>query len=521
MKLNKVIHYGKDIDEQIALKEWPDIEKLIVKIVQYHETQLLPHYQKLEDYFNAETDILDVKKDDPSQPNNQLVNDYAGYITSVHAGYFIGSPVKYTADEAHKDEMEKIQTVLDLSDEPAHNLYIAAEAGHKGHAFELVYQNEKKETRFTKLDAKQVVMVYDDKIDPEPMFALRYYKSADIMTDEKEDKKYVELYTRSYIVHIELIKSKILGVPTVEENLFLEVPVIEYKNNEYRRGDFENVMSLINGYDSATSDEMNDIDYFSDAYLILKNLGGTDDEDIADMKKQRIIYIENDGDARFLTKDGNNQQTENMKKTLNENIHKFSHTPDLRDENFANNVSGVAMKFKLWGLEQQTTFKEAAFRKALMKRIKLITTIMNFKKAEGTSFDYTYIQPSFTRSLPQNWDEILKMVQGLQGVISDRKLLTYIPDVEDPDYELEQRKLDRDNQGFQVDPYQVTDLALTGEEETATATENLNGAQITSLLKIVDSVNNGGLSFESAVTLVTSTLGVTEENARKILNKTI
>ena len=35
-----------------------------------------------------------------------------------------------------------------------------------------------------------------------------------------------------------------------------------------------------------------------------------------------------------------------------DDIHKFSMIPDLTDENFAANASGVAMKYKLFGLEQ-------------------------------------------------------------------------------------------------------------------------------------------------------------------------
>lgn len=466
MNINKVITYSRDIDEQIMLEQWPDIEKMLEKVIKYHETQLLPYYQKLDDYFNAQTDILNRKKEDKAQPNNKLVNDYAGYITVVGAGYFMGSPVKYTANEKYKMEMEEIQTVLDENDEPAHNIYLALDAGAKGHSFELIYTNEESKVEFTDVDAKEVVMVYDDKIKESPLFAVRYYKDTDIMADENETL-HVELYTKLHNVNMKFKSYKIdHSTIKTEENLFGEVQMIEYRNNKYRKGDFENVIPLIDAYDKTTSDEMNDIDYFSDAYLVLKNLGGTDDEDIKEMKENRIIYIENDGDAKFLIKDGGDQRIENMKGTLNENIHKFSHTPDLRDENFANNVSGVAMKFKLWGLEQKTTLKESSFRKSLMRRLKLITKILNVKKSEGQeAFDYTYIQPAFSRSLPTNWDEILKMVQGLQGVVSSRKLLAYIPDVDDPDYELEQRNKERDDMGFQIDPYQVSDFSVEEEKE--------------------------------------------------------
>ena len=456
----KILTYSKDIDSLIALENWEELQKVLESVIRYHKANLLPHYEKMEKYFNAETAILDRSKEDPTLPNNKAVNDYAGLITTVGAGYFIGAPVKYTVKDEYKDQLAEIQEVLDANDEQVENLYLAMEAGHKGATFELVYQDEQAQTRFKELDAKQTVMIYDDKLEAKPLFAIRYFESNDIMEKANSELLNVEIYTAIYKVMLQLESYKIKAGIEIDENPFNEVPVIEYLNNKYRKGDFENVITLIDAYDKTISDSMNDIEYFSDAYLVLKNLGGTEEEDIQDMKKSRVIYIENDGDARFLLKQGDAAPIENHKKTLNDNIHKFSHTPDLRDENFANNVSGVAMKYKLWGLEQKTTFKEAAFKKALQKRLRLIGQVINAKKADSKAFDTSWIQISFTRSIPENWDELLKMVQGLRGMLSDQSILSYLPNVTDVDYEIEMREKERDNMGFKVDPYNVTKLPL-------------------------------------------------------------
>ena len=44
-----------------------------------------------------------------------------------------------------------------------------------------------------------------------------------------------------------------------------------------------------------------------------------------------------------------------------EDIHKFAQIPNLTDESFAGNVSGEAMKYKLMGLENIVSVKEAKF----------------------------------------------------------------------------------------------------------------------------------------------------------------
>ena len=63
----------------------------------------------------------------------------------------------------------------------------------------------------------------------------------------------------------------------------------------------------------------------------------------------------------------------------------MSHVPHLCDESFGGNLSGVAIAYKLWGLEQLCAMKERKFKKGLQRRIELITNILNIK---GGHYDY-------------------------------------------------------------------------------------------------------------------------------------
>ena len=56
---------------------------------------------------------------------------------------------------------------------------------------------------------------------------------------------------------------------------------------------------------------------------------------------------------------------ENMKNRFNDEIHKFSSTPDLSDDFFSGNASGVAIKYKLYGTETLTAVKERYFKKGI------------------------------------------------------------------------------------------------------------------------------------------------------------
>ena len=95
----------------------------------------------------------------------------------------------------------------------------------------------------------------------------------------------------------------------------------------------------------------------ADCFLVLKGLEGTDADGIAAMKENRVLLLPDNAGAEWLTKGANNEEVESLKATIDENIHKFSMCPRMTDDNFASNASGVAMKYKLMGLENATSKK--------------------------------------------------------------------------------------------------------------------------------------------------------------------
>lgn len=121
----------------------------------------------------------------------------------------------------------------------------------------------------------------------------------------------------------------------------------------------------------------------------------------------------------------NDTALENYKNRLDKDIHKFSLVPNITDENFAGNASGVAMAYKLQGLEFLTGVKEQKFRKGLLRRVELITNILSIKMNKELLF--TDIGFTFTRNNPKNLVEIVKMATDLTGVISEESQLDMLP----------------------------------------------------------------------------------------------
>lgn len=122
-----------------------------------------------------------------------------------------------------------------------------------------------------------------------------------------------------------------------------------------------------------------------------------------------------------------------LKKAIEQDIHKFSHIPCMTDESFGGNVSGVAMEFKLLGMENITKIKTRYYKKGLRKRLRIFA---NYLAMKGIQVDVAGITPTFTRALPKNLLEISQIIANLWGKVSRKTLLSQVPFVEDPAEEL-------------------------------------------------------------------------------------
>ena len=390
---------------------------------------------------------------DPSKPNNKIANAYASYITDTLVGYFIGEPVTYTSND--NVLIQDLNMILEYNDEADENAELAKNASIYGVAYEMLYLSEEdKMIRFKSLNPKEVIPIFDKTVEQNLLAVMRYY----------EDYDYVE--DNTYTI-VEVIDSKMVrrykldtGLSLLEEypHYFSMVPVAIFKNNEDETGDFEQVISLIDAYDKMESDSLNDFEYFVDAYLALYGFTA-DAEDIAQMKENRVLLMDEGTSAEWLTKQTSDAYVENMKNRLDKDIHKFAKCPNMSDEEFASNASGIAIKFKLLGTENLVSIKERKFKRGLQQRLELMSMI-NSVLREG--FDWRAIDIVFTRNIPSNDTDIANMVNTLKDIVSEETLLAQIPFVEDVQNELEKLKKERE-ENKELNPFFSVDLGYKTE----------------------------------------------------------
>ena len=401
----------------------------------------LPNLQKMEDYYSGKHNILNKKNRTTDKEDAKLVHDYPGYITTIATAYFLGKPISYTLqDDKLKKDFEKLSEYLSTEEEQQENFEHSENCSIFGKSYELWYKNVDNTIGNVVVDPRDCFILRDNTVKKEITAAVRWDK-----TKNKEDKWVytLEVYDSTSVTTYEFLSdTDKKEVPTVtgETKLhgFKQVPIIEFLNNKRAFGDFKKVVSLIDGYDEAASTSIDDMTDFTDALLVLTNVGGTDKETLKKIKEDKLMLIDDDGDAKWLIKQVNDSYAQNNKNRLNQDIHKFSMIPDMQDKEFSGNSSGVALGYKLLALEQLAAQKEMHFKKAINQRLQLMIDFYNLK------IKATDIQKVFTRNVPKNLVEAADTAQKLQGIVSHETILSILPFIEDAKVELEKIKAEED-----------------------------------------------------------------------------
>lgn len=402
-------------------------DDMIAALIAYHKTHLLPKYTKLMSYYNGKHDIMSRTVND-NKPNNRIASIYGTYIVNTVQGYMLGQPVKYAA----KDELllKELNHVLEANQERDKNVELEKTMAITGEAFELVYLNENAEVRFSQLPNAQTIAIYSDTLEPTLELVLRYYEVAVIGQEKKTVR--VELYYKDRIEYLTQVDDKMFALDCTKEHYFNSVPVVHYLNNEETTGDFEKILPLMDDYDRRLSDNSNELEYFRNAYMVIKGFGELDEETLSQWRRTGAFLLpgnkDTDEDVKFITKDLDDAAVQSHLKVLNDNIHKFANIPNLTDEAFASNLSGVSLKFKLWGFENLIAAKERKFIQALIHRVELLFQALNLK---GHRYDFKQVSIVMTRNIPSNNLEIAQMVRDMKDVVPHEELIKQIPFIED------------------------------------------------------------------------------------------
>lgn len=399
----------------------------ISRIIQSFELSERIKLQKYYDYFRGKQAILNKSYSDSSKPCNHIIKNYCFSIVNNYQGYIAGIPVTYDSN----DDIQSLIDIFNYNDIENADSALLRNALIYGVAFEICYIDEDAKERFKVIDSRECIPVYDDTLNEELLYMIRYYQKP-TWKEDAENRYIIEVYTDKLIRRYEsnFNFSSLVWLEDIP-HYFNQVPFVEFRLNEEKESIFDKVISLQDAYNELLSSEVDDFQAFTDAYLVLKGTGVAE-EDVPMMRENRILIMDADDSAEYLTKNISDTQIENMLSNINDSIHVIANSPDFNDEKFMA-TSGIAMRYKLVGFENTSSAIVANMTKAIQKRIELLYTVMGLIAGDK----FKDVQIKFTRNLPIDNTEILNTVNSLRGVLSDRTLISLLPFVSDVDAELE------------------------------------------------------------------------------------
>ena len=403
----------------------------LAKCLLKFQTTELPKLNKWWKYFKGQQKILQ-KQVPEGYPNNRVVTNYCYNIVENYRGYLTGKPITYD-----NEDFQEILDVLNYNDVQTEDSEYLKNALIFGRAFECNYIDEEGQQRFRLFDSRQCVPIYENSLANELLYVVRFYRED--LLDKANENYIVEVYgpnsvkyyrTSMVYVSFEFIRE--------EFHYFGQCPVTVFKLNEEEESIFNQVMSLQDAYNQMLSDEIDSMDNFNNAYLVLKGLTA-DEEQLSEMKSNRVLIMDTDASAEFLTKDIKDTQIINTLQNYNDQIYKISGCPDFTSDKLLAQ-SGIALRYKLVGFENKAANIEQCMRKAIQRRLELIAAIFSLTDDEP----WQDVDINFTRNLPISLepstpDELMKY----KGTVSDRTLLSLIPFVKNVDDEMAEIEIEK------------------------------------------------------------------------------
>ncbi len=401
--------------------------ELLVKIIQKHKPNA-DYNRKLYKRYMAIAEGVPIfsrtpKYEDEENPiNNKINNDYFGEIIDFKTGYFAGEPITYSYSDT--DEAEEVtggekavdEVTKRLTDFTTRNNMFGVDmettkfASTYGYSGRLFYIDKEGEERVLPIHGFETIPMSDIDIS-EPEFAIRYYEIKDI---DGVASWIAEFYDNKYKY---IFKGQLTSLTFVDkaEHLFDYCPLQGIANNKEYLGDAEKVLALIDDADKVISDNSNELEAFVHAMLLI-NLNA-DDEVITKAQKSGSLIIppvgmnQSSDPVKWLTKNINDTFTQNHLDRLEDNIYRFSRTPNLGDESFGT-ASGVSLKFKLHGLETKCATFEASVMNSAQHMWKVLCSSWAKK---GIKADPLQFCMEFHRNFPL---DRLSEAQTAQSLIS-------------------------------------------------------------------------------------------------------
>lgn len=425
------------IDRELA----GDINNPSFEVINYcmeeHEKEI-PRLEMLFDYYEGNPHKKGQKPTSTPHDRDEVFVNNAKYVTDMMIGFTVGAPISYTA--AKGKDIKPITDALDAMRIKKHDKELEKGLSSMGQGLELHYLAIKPGTtnetmpKIAWIDPRGMFLVVDDTIERTPLFAVRFIKKQNL---KRETFWEINVYTEKWVISYtskskKLDKSSAPERPKVTAHYYGAVPVVEFRNNEEKQGDYEQQLSQIDKYNLLQTDRIKDKENFVKAIMILYGFS-LPEEKPDEVNGSMVINApakESGANAEYVTNTFQESEVQTLADSLLEDFHKTTYVPNLNDESFAGNISGEAMKYKLFGLLLILSIKIGYFEDGIIQRLRLLQNILNVK---GNNVDAEGTIIKFKPNLPINRSDIIKQISESREFIPLLISLGWLDDIDNPE----------------------------------------------------------------------------------------
>ena len=379
--------------------------------------------QYLWDYYCGKQPILYREKKVRPEICNKIVENRANEIVSFKVGYLCGEPIQYigrNGSDAVSKAISELNEMMFSENKASQDKRIAEWQAICGTAYRLALPDIRKGEddapfELYTLDPRDSFVVYSNEVSGRPILGVKY-----CVTDTNDT--ICSVYSDT---HYWRVKNGEI-VESVANKLGM-IPIIEYPANNARLGAFEIVLPLLDAINTVSSNRLDGIEQFIQAFVKFVNCDITS-EDFEKLKDLGAIKVKSaDGmnaDVDIVTNELNQMQTQTLVDYLYQTVLTICGMPSMSNGSTSDssNNGAVILKNGWQGAETRAKDSELMFKEAEQKMLKIVLCIIRNTRGlseELYALRLKDISMQFTR---RNYENIQSKSQVLVSMLQQDKI---------------------------------------------------------------------------------------------------
>ena len=277
----------------------------------------------LYNYYKGEQPILERTKEFRKDICNVVVENHANEIVSFKTGYLMSNAIQYVSrdsDVRNVDAVDALNKYMQAASKASCDRVLAEWFAICGVAYRIVLKRDDAEggdvnpIMAYNLDPRNTFVVYSSGIGHEPMLGVSYIQHGD-------GSLILSCYTKTEYFKVGYPATVGLnGVGAIQErteHILGDIPIIEYLQNPARLGAFETVLTQLDALNIISSNRLDGVEQFIQSILVTKGIDLIDDSGekidlYAQLREMLGLNLPADGDAKYLTQELNQTQTQTL-----------------------------------------------------------------------------------------------------------------------------------------------------------------------------------------------------------------